>query len=208
MRRSEIGNDKHGATALELCVGAFVIQRAMSAILILYTSVVIQRAMPDLPELIPIRFDIHGHPASASRPEALWLFLAAQALIVGVFLALPYFVRRAPHLITLSGKRLSDFVPNLREQIQGLIEGACGWMAVGIGLFMAILIRQIIRAAMDPRQGPSIWLIPVFLVVLTAVLGVYVWRYIQLERHSVPVAAPRGVINTASQVPRNPGPKK
>jgi uncharacterized membrane protein len=180
----------------------------MSAILILYTSVVIQRAMPGLPEQIPTRFDIHGHPMSGGRPETLWLFLAAQALIVGVFLALPYVARRAPHLITLSGKPLSDFAPSLREQIQLLIEGACGWMAVGIGLFMAILIRQVIRAAMDPRQGPTIWLIPVFLVVLIAVLGYYAWKYIELDKNSAPVAAPRAEIDTTSQPPRNPGPKK
>ena len=207
-RRAEIGNDKHHTTTLELCVGAFVIQRALAAILILYTSVLIQRAMPGLPEQIPTRFDIHGHPMSGGRPETLWLFLAAQALIVGLFLLVPYIVRRAPHLITLSGKTLSDFAPNLRERIQLLIEGACGWMAVGIGLFMAILIRQVIRAAIDPRQGPTIWLIPVFLVVLIAVLGYYAWKYIELDKNSAPVAAPRGEIDTTSQPPRNPGPKK
>jgi len=185
-----------------------VIQRALAAILILYTSVLIQRAMPGLPEQIPTRFDIHGHPMSGGRPETLWLFLAAQALIVGLFLLVPYIVRRAPHLITLSGKTLSDFAPNLRERIQLLIEGACGWMAVGIGLFMAILIRQVIRAAIDPRQGPTIWLIPVFLVVLIAVLGYYAWKYIELDKNSAPVAAPRGEIDTTSQPPRNPGPKK
>lgn len=189
-------------------MGTLVIQRAATAILILYTSVVIQRAMPDLPERIPTRFDIHGHAASLSRPETLWLFLAAQALLVGLFLAMPYLARRVPHWVTLGGKRLSDFVPNLRDQIQLLIEGACGWMAVGFALFMTILIRQMIRAAMDPRQGPSIWLIPVFLVALTAILGVYVWRYIQLEKHSPPAGRLGGLINPTSQLPRNPGPKK
>jgi len=185
-----------------------VIQRALSAILILYTSVVIQRAMPDLPEQIPTRFDIHGHAVSTSRPEALWLFLAAQALMVGVFLALPYLARRAPHLITLSGKPLGDFAPHLRERIQLLIEGACGWMAVGIGLFMAILIRRVIRAALEMREGPSIWLIVVFLIALTAILGYHAWKYIELEKNSPPVTGPCGAINTASQPPRNPSRKQ
>ncbi len=181
--------------------------RVVAAILIGYTALVIQRAMPGLPDRIPTRFDFHGHPASVSRPETLWLFLAAQALIVGLFLAVPYLARRAPHRVSLGSKRLSDFVPNLRDQILLLIDGACGWMAAGFALFMTILIRQIIRAAIDPRQGPSIWLIPVFLVALMAVLGVYGWRYMQLERHSAPVAEPRGVINTPSRFPRNPGGK-
>jgi uncharacterized membrane protein len=185
-----------------------VIKRAAAAILIFYSGLVIQRAMPDLPERIPTRFDIHGHPASVSRPETLWLFLAAQALIVGVFLALPYFVRRAPHQVSLSGKRLSDFVPNLRDQILLLIDGACGWMAVGFALFMTILIRQIIRAAIDPRQGPSIWFIPVFLVVLMAVFGYYAWKYIELDKNSAPVAPAGGIANTYPQPPRNPGSKK
>lgn len=180
----------------------------VAAILIGYTALAIQRAMPDLPERIPTRFDIHGHPASLSRPETLWLFLAAQAVIVGLFLAMPYLARRAPHRVTLGKKRLSDFVPNLRNQILILIDGACGWMAVEFALFLTILIRQMIRAAMDPRQGPSIWIIPVFLVALTAVLGVYAWRYVQLERHSAPVAALRGVTDSTSRSPRNPGPKK
>ena len=157
--------------------------RTAAAILILYTTVVIQRAMPDLPERIPTRFDIHGHPASVSRPETLWLFLAAQALIVGLFLAVPYLARYFPQWVSLGKKRLSDFVPNLRDQILLLIDEACGWMAVGFALFMTILIRQMIRAAMDPRLGPSIWLIPLFLVALAAVLGVYAWRYTRLERN-------------------------
>lgn len=164
--------------------------------------------MPDLPDRIPTRFDIHGHPASASRPETLWLFLAAQAVIVGLLLAIPYFARRAPHRVSLGKKRLSDFVPNLRNQILLLIDGACGWMAVGFALFLTILIRQMIRAAMDPRQGPSIWIIPVFLVALTVILGLYAWRYIRLERNAAPVAPMRGVTVSTSRPPRNPDPKK
>jgi uncharacterized membrane protein len=180
----------------------------VAAILIFYSGMVIQRAMPDLPERIPTRFDIHGHPASVRRPETLWLFLAAQALIVGLFLAMPYLARRAPHQISLGGKRLSDFAASVREQILLLIEGACNWMAAGFALFMTILIRQIIAAAMEPRLGPSIWFILVFLVVLMAVLGYYAWKYIELDKNSSPAATTGGTANTYPQPPRNSGVKK
>jgi uncharacterized membrane protein len=185
-----------------------VIPRAASALFIVYSLVVIQRAMPWLPERIPTRFDIHGHPASVSRPESLWLFLAAQALMVGLFLAIPYLARRAPHLVSLGSKRLSDFVPHVRDQILGIIDGACGWLAAGSALFMTILIRQIIRAAMEPRPGPSIWLIVVFLIAFAAVLGFHVWRYAQLERNSRPASPLQGNLNKTPRDPRSPASKR
>jgi uncharacterized membrane protein len=185
-----------------------VIPRAAAALLVIYSTLVIQRAMPDLPERIPTRFDIHGHPLSVSRPETIWLFLAAQALLVGLFLALPYLARRSPRWISLGQKRLNDFPAPLRNQILEIIEGACGWLAVAFAFFMALLIRGIIRAALEMRTGPSLGLILAFLGGLLAILGISVWKYLQVGRRAVPATAVGGTIGTVPRPPQAPPRKK
>ncbi|MBI4166434.1 MAG: hypothetical protein HY508_11935 [Acidobacteria bacterium] len=182
-----------------------MIQRVAAAILIVYSTLVIQRALPDLPERIPTRFDLHGHPTASSRPETLWLLLAAQALIVALFLAVPYLARYAPQRVNLGRKRLSDFAPDTRAQILKLIEDATGWMAVGFALFLTILTRQLIRAAMDPRQGPTIWLILLYLVAFLAVFGYYTWKYMELEKSSASAAPLQRTKGVQPPLPRNPG---
>ena len=159
---------------------------AAAAILICYTALVIQRAMPGLPEQIPLRFNLQGKPTGSGDPGTLWLLLAAQALITGLILAIPFIARRAPQWVSLGKKRLSDFPPAARDQIQPLIEGACGWTAVSFALFFAILTRQLIRAAQGPGMSPGFWPIPAFLVGLGAVLSYYSWSLIQLTRRLPP----------------------
>lgn len=164
---------------------------AAAAILICYTALVIQHAMPDLPEQIPLRFNLQGMPTGSGDPGTLWLLVAAQALISGLILAIPFIARRAPQWVSLGKKCLSDFSPVERNRILPLLEGVCGWTAVGFALFFTILCRQLIRAAQGPGMSPSFWPIPVFLVGLIGVVSYYTWRFVQVTR-SLPPAPQRG----------------
>ena len=182
--------------------------RAAAAILIVYSTLVIQRAMPDLPEQIPTSFNLQGRPTATSRPETLWLLLAGQALIVALLLAVPYIARHAPQWINLGRKRLSDFSPKVQQQILLLLESATGWMAVAFALFFATMIRQLVGAAMDPSKIPGIWIIPVFFVGLLGILGFFAWKYLQLEKDPEPSSAPRRFNGTYPSSPRNSSPPK
>ena len=181
-----------------------MIQRAAVALLIIYSTLIVRRAMPDLPERIPTRFDIHGHPTGVSRPETLWLVLASQALVVGLFLLVPYLGRRLPHWVSLGNKRLSDFAPDLRHQILAVIDDACAWMAVGFALFMAMLIRGIVRAAIELKPGPSIWLVVFFVIACAGILGFYAWKYIELDRSAARASAARPPTSSAPPPPQGP----
>ena len=182
--------------------------RAAAAILVIYSTLMIQRAMPDMPERIPTSFNFHGQPTSTSRPETLWLLLAAQALAVALLLAVPYLARHAPQWINLGRRRLSDFEPKVQGQILVLLEGASGWMAVALALFFVIMIRQLIGAAMDSSVKPSIWFIPVFLVGLLGILAYFTWKYTQLDKDPEPSSTPRGFGGTYPPSPRNSSLKK
>jgi len=156
--------------------------RLAAAILIIYSTLMIQRAMPDLPERIPTNFNFRGQATATSRPETLWLLLAGQALTVALLLAVPYLARHAPQWVNLGRKRLSDFPPAARARFMPLIEGMCGWLAVTFAFFFTMLIRQLVRAAQNPGRGPGFWSIPAFLAVVGGLTAYYLWRFYELNQ--------------------------
>ncbi len=147
----------------------------VALVLIGYTAFAIQRVMPRLPERIPTSFNSQGHPTAWSSPESLWIMLAVQAVVTALILAVPAIGRRAPQLVNLGWKRLSDYPPAARERIMPLLEDMSGWMAVLFSLFFTLLIRELIRAALNPGESPGRWPVPALLVGI-GVVAVYYLR--------------------------------
>ena len=88
--------------------------------------------------------------------------LAVQVAVTALLLAVPAIGRRAPQLVSLGWKRLSDYPPEARERIMPLLEDMCGWMAVLFCLFFTLLIRDLTRAALEPGQSPRLWPVAAF----------------------------------------------
>ncbi len=143
--------------------------------LVAYTAFFIQRVMPQLPQRIPTKFDWQGNATAWSRPDTLWVMLLVQLAGTLLILAIPAIGRRAPQLVNLGRRRLSDFPPEVRPRVMPLLEDMCGWMAVLFGLFFTLLIRELVRAALIPGEKPSPWLVVAFL----AGMGVLVVYYLR-----------------------------
>jgi len=145
----------------------------VALVLIGYTAFAIHRVMPRLPERIPTGFNFQGYPTAWSSPETLWLLLAVQVAVTALLLAVPAIGRRAPKLVSLGRKRLSDYPPEARERILPLLEDMSGWMAVLFCLFFSLLIRDLIRAALNPGERPSLWPLLAFAAGMIGVILYY-----------------------------------
>lgn len=149
----------------------------VAVVLIGYTAFAIQRVMPRLPERIPTSFNSHGLPTAWSSPESLWGMLALQAAVTALILAVPSIGRRAPQLVSLGWKRLSDYPVAARARIMPLLEDMCGWLAVLFSLFFALLIRELIRAALNPGESPAWWPVAAFLAGVGVVTVYYLRQF-------------------------------
>jgi uncharacterized membrane protein len=147
--------------------------------LIAYTAFVIHRAMPRLPARIPTSFDFQGRPTAGSSPDTLWLMLAIQVAVTALILSVPAIGRRAPQWVNLGWKRLSDYPLAARQRIMPLLEEMSGWMAVLFSSFFTVLIRELLRAALDPGKSPSVW--PVWFF-LAGTAGITIYYMIQINR--------------------------
>ena len=160
--------------------------------LVVYTAYVIRRVIPQMPERIPTSFDWQGRPTASSSPDALWGMLVAQALGTILILAIPYVARRAPQMVNLGWRKLSDFPPAYRQQVMPLIEDMSGWMAVTFALFLTLLVRALIRAALDPGTSPSMWPVALFIAATVGIVVYYLYRVEQIwKREVVPNLRPR-----------------
>lgn len=136
----------------------------------------IHRAMPLLAERIPSRFDFSGRVTGWEKPEMLWVLLAMQVGVSLLILAIPALGRRAPGLVNLGWRRLSDHPPEARARALPLLSDLCGWMAALFSFLFASVIRDVIRAGLDPTAHPAPWSLPVFLVAMLATVIYYLRR--------------------------------
>jgi hypothetical protein len=151
-------------------------QRFVALALAAYSFFAIRSAMPRLPARIATHFNWSGEPTGWSGPEALWILLATQVLGAALILAIPALGRRAPQMINLGTRRLSDFPPEVRERIMPVLEDMCGYLAVLYSLLFTLLIREVIAAALVSGARPSPWLAGGFLVAMGGVVIYYLWR--------------------------------
>jgi hypothetical protein len=151
-------------------------QRFVALVLAAYSFFAIRSAMPRLPARIATHFNWSGEPTGWSGPEALWVLLAAQVLGAALILAIPALGRRAPQMVNLGTRRLSDFPPEVRERIMPVLEDMCGYLAVLYSLLFTLVIRGAIRAALVPGTRLSSWHAGGFLVATGGVVIYYLWR--------------------------------
>lgn len=151
-------------------------QKVVALALAAYSYFAVRSAMPRLPARIATHFNWSGEPNGWSSPDTLWILLAAQVLGAALILAIPALGRRAPQLVNLGTRRLSDYSPEARERIMPLLEDMCGYLAVLFSLLFAVLIRELIRAALSPGTHPSFWPVGGFLAATAVLLVCYLWR--------------------------------
>jgi uncharacterized membrane protein len=151
-------------------------QKIVALALAAYSYFAIRSAMPRLPARIATHFNWSGEPNSWSSPDMLWILLAVQVFGAALILVIPALGRRAPQLVNLGTRRLSDYSPEARQRIMPLLEDMCGYLAVLFSLLFTVLIRELIRAALSPVTRPSFWLVGGFLVATAVLLVYYLWR--------------------------------
>jgi len=156
--------------------------RAAVLALAVYAFVSIRSAMPQLPERVPTKFNWQGEPTGWGGPETLWILLTTQILGSVVILAIPAIGRRAPQLVNLGLRRLSDYSVEARERIMPLLTDMCGYLAVIYSFLFAFLTREIIRAALVPGTHPSLWPIGAFVAATAGLVIYYVRRFNQEAR--------------------------
>ena len=158
----------------------------VALILIVYTAFAIHRVMPRLPARIPTSFDFQGRPTAGSSPDTLWLMLGIQIAVTALILSVPAIGRRVPQWVSLGWKRLSDFPPATQKRILPVLEEMCGWMAVLFSLFFTLLIRELIGAALNPGESPSVWPVWLFLAGTGVVTLYYLRRFSRVGRETPP----------------------
>jgi uncharacterized membrane protein len=146
-------------------------------VLAVYSAVTIVLALPQLPARIPTKFNFSGEPVGWGGPETLWIMLLVQVLVCVLILAVPAIGRRAPQLVNLGFRKLSDFPPQARQRVLPLLEEMCAWMAVLIAFLFAVLIRVMVRSALEPGARVGEWPLAVFLAG-TAIVVIYYLRQI------------------------------
>jgi uncharacterized membrane protein len=146
-------------------------------VLVAYSAVTIVLALPKLPARIPTKFNFSGEPVAWGGPETLWIMLLVQVFVCALILAVPTIGRRAPQLVNLGFRRLSDFPPQTRQRIVPLLEEMCAWMAALFAALFTVLIHGMIRAAHEPGVRLTNWPLAVFLAG-TAIVVIYYLRRI------------------------------
>jgi uncharacterized membrane protein len=144
-------------------------------VLLVYSGVSIGLALPELPARIPTKFNSSGEPVGWGGPETLWIMLLAQVLVSALILAVPAIGRRAPQLVNLGFRKLSDFQPEARQRVMPLLEEMCGWLATLFAFLFTVIIRGMIRSALEPGARVGDWPLGVFLVG-TAIAVIYYLR--------------------------------
>lgn len=156
--------------------------RVFVPFLALYSFYEIHRAMPLLPERIPTKFNFSGEVTGWEKPDTLWALLAVQVGASLLILAIPALGRRAPGLVNVGWRRLSDYPPEARRRVMPLLRDMCGWMASLFSFLFAAIIRDLIRVGLGAATRPEWWLLPAFLMAMIAVLIYYVRRMDRVAR--------------------------
>ncbi|MGD0922643.1 MAG: DUF1648 domain-containing protein [Terriglobia bacterium] len=169
-------------------------QKVVALALAAYSYFAVRSAMPRLPARIATHFNWSGEPNGWGTPDTLWILLGAQVLGTALILAIPALGRRAPQLVNLGTRRLSDYPPEARERIMPLLEDMCGYLAVLFSLLFTVLIRELIRTALSPGTHPSFWPIGGFLAAIAVLVVYYLWR---MNRAAGEIPSPGSAIDAS-----------
>lgn len=161
--------------------------KVVSAVLALYSYILIQTSLPHLPSRIPTHFNFAGRPDKWGSPHTLWLLLGIQVLTVGLMLFIPILGRKFPGTVNLGTRRLSDYTPEQRELVMPLLEQMTGFMSIAASLFFVYIIREMIRAAEQTRSMTHIgWAAGLFVGSMVGISIYYVRRMGKVANEAPP----------------------
>jgi uncharacterized membrane protein len=144
--------------------------------LALYSFFLIKTNIPRLPARIPTHFDVAGEANAWGSPDILWFLFLIQVLVCGLMLAMPLVGRRFPGTVHLGTRNLSDFTPELQEQIMPLFTRMMEWMSVLLGLLFSSLLYEIIQTSASAHPHIPKWELGAFLGGTVVILIYYLSR--------------------------------
>jgi len=140
---------------------------ALAGLLVAISAVV--QAWPRLPETVPMHFDLAGEPDGWGGRRSI-LLLPGSALFLYLLLT---GVRRLPSRWYNYPLRITE---ENRERQYRLARDLIVWMKAAILGMFAHLTVAIVRAALGESAGLGAWTVPLWLVVIFGLLGVYFKR--------------------------------
>lgn len=137
----------------------------------------------EMPERIPVHFDLSGNVDRWGSKGTMWWAFSALAIVgTGLMYGVARLSHRYPRLVNLPRKiRLMDLPPELREQVILLSQGVIYWLAVAMNLTWFLLLAAVHQAALGAPDkaaklvlgtvGVGVALVPVVLVTFYVRLG-------------------------------------
>jgi uncharacterized membrane protein len=113
-------------------------------------------AWPRLPALVPIHFDLAGHPDHWVRASATsWFALPVLALGLSLFLHWTgTMVARHPEWINVPNKKAYEALPPEGKQaVARVVAGFCGWIGALVTLVFGTIQLHAYRSAMGLYDG-------------------------------------------------------
>lgn len=154
--------------------------KILAAALGLYSYLLIETSLPQLPSRIPTHFNLAGQPDGWGSPRILWVMLGIQVLTAGLMLFIPFLGRRFPGSVHFGSRRLSDFTPEQRERVAPLLEQMAGCMSAAVSIFFVYIIREMVRTAEQPDSRARIgWATGLFVAGLAGLAIHFVRRMSQ-----------------------------
>ncbi len=140
----------------------------------------------ELPQRIPVHFDLTGNVDRWGSKGAMWWAFSALAVVgTGLVYGFAHLSRRYPQLVNLPRKiKLMDLPEDLRERVISLSQGMMYWLAVAMNLTWLLLLAAVRQAALG-APGNAVRLVlgtvGVAVAIVPAVLVVF---YVRLSRIS------------------------
>lgn len=128
----------------------------------------------NLPETIPIHFNLGGEPDRYGSRATILILPAAGVLLYTILLLLP----RKPGLLNFP----VPVTPQNRTRMFQLASQMLRLLRVSVVILFLIILTSTIQIANGQSERLSMRLVPYYLLLLIPVLGFYLYKMIQLHR--------------------------
>ena len=131
---------------------------------------------PDrLPARIPTHFDMAGNPNGWGSPSSLWVLPAIALVIYGLISVVSFFPSAFNYPVPVT--------PENRPRLQALSLQMVAWLKVELAFLLTLLQWFILAAVRSGRGHLSVWIVPLFLVL---VFGTCIGYIVAMVRTSPP----------------------
>jgi hypothetical protein len=127
-----------------------------------------------LPEKIPIHFDLSGQPNDSGARISIFLLPSIGVLFYLLMFFLVRHVRGLNFPVPLTLQN--------REKMLSLTGQLFRFIRAAVVLFLLLIHTSVVQVALGRSYGINMTLIPIFLLVFIAILTIYIYRMIQLHR--------------------------